>query len=63
MEYETQCKYYLKRIQNIIDLNNIASIDELYEFLDSNKHSIQNEVNLIKKYLENCPEMDLLKYH
>lgn len=60
--YESQCDYYFKRIQNVIDLNNIKNIDELYFFLDSNKHSIKNEVSIIKKYLKNCNQMKQLKY-
>lgn len=47
----TRQKYYEARVQNIIDLNDIKSINELNRFLDEGDHSIQNEVSYIKSLL------------
>jgi len=48
---ETREEYYETRVQNIIDLNDIKSINELNTFLYEGDHSIQNEVSYIKSLL------------
>jgi len=47
----TREKYYETRVQNIIDLNDIKSLNGLNTFLDEGDHSIQNEVSYIKSLL------------
>ena len=63
-EYQKQCEWAFKRIQNAIDLNQIENYNALLEYLDStDKHAIQNEVELLKKYLSCANNMCFLKYH
>ena len=63
-EYQKQCEWAFKRIQNAIHLNHIENYNALLEYLDStNKHAIQNEVELLKKYLSCANNMCFLEYH
>ena len=49
---ESREKYYVPRVQGIINQNCIQSIEWLKTFLDEGSHSIQNEVPYIKSLLE-----------
>lgn len=63
-EYEKQCEWAFKRIQNAINLNQIENYNALLEYLDSkDKHTIQNEVELLKKYLSCANNMCFLEYY
>lgn len=63
-EYEKNCEWAFKRLQNAIDLNHINNYDELIEYLDStDKHAIQNEVSKLKKYLFCANNMCNLQYY
>lgn len=63
-EYEKNCEWAFKRIQNAINLNQIENYNALLEYLDSrDKHAIQNEVELLKKYLACANNMYFLEYH
>jgi hypothetical protein len=62
-DYDKQCKWAFKRLQNAINLNQIENYNALIEYLDSEQHSIQNEVELLKKYLSCGNNMCFLQYH
>lgn len=49
---KTREEYYEVRVQDIINQNEIKSINDLKTFLDEGSHSIQNEVSYIKSLLE-----------
>lgn len=63
-DYEKNCEWAFNRIQNAIDLNHIENYNALIDYLDSkDKHSIQNEVELLKKYLSCANNMCFLQYY